>query len=77
MEINEIIWIVSEISVILEESLGSVQEDLYIWYKSGGEIILYSEKKEIELLNCIDLDIKTYYALTGLCKNKDIKLSEY
>jgi hypothetical protein len=76
MEDQQLIWLVSEISTILIESLGSTQDELYVWYKGDGEIILDTTNKELKLINCENLDIKTYYSIIGLCKIKELVLTE-
>ncbi len=76
MENQQLIWLVSEISTILIESLGSTQDELYVWYKGDGEIILDTTNKELKLINCENLDIKTYYSIIGLCKIRELILTE-
>ena len=76
MEDQQLIWLVSEISTILIESLGSTQDELYVWYKGDGEIILDTTNKELKLINCENLDIKTYYSIIGLCKIRELILTE-
>lgn len=76
MENQQLIWLVSEISTILIESLGSTQDELYVWYKGDGEIILDTTNKELKLINCENLDIKTYYSIIGLCKIRELVLTE-
>lgn len=76
METNDLIWLISEISAVIGEGLGAIQKDLYVWYKDGGEIILNYETKEIEFINCLNLDFKTHYAICGLSSQRSIKLLE-
>ena len=76
MENQQLIWLVSEISTILIESLGSTQDELYVWYKGDGEIILDTKNKELKLINCENLDIKTYYSIIELCKIRELILTE-
>lgn len=75
MEKKEIIWLVSEISALLGDSLSTSQDYLYVWSKDSGDIILNTKKKEIEIVDCLDLDVKTYYALIGFASMKGISIT--
>lgn len=76
MRTNDTIWLISEISAIIGEGIGSICDDLYVWYKDDCEIILNVTKQEIEFVNCLNLDFKTHYAICGLSSQRGIKLLE-
>ncbi len=73
---KEIIWLVSEISAILGESISNTQENVYIWCKDSGDIILDTKKKEIKIVDRLDLDVKTYYAIIGFASIKDMIITK-
>lgn len=75
MERKEIIWLVSEISALLGDSLSTMQDNLYVWSKDSGDIILNTKKKEIQIVDRLDLDVKTYYALIGFASMKGIAIN--
>lgn len=75
MEKKEIIWLVSEISALLGDSLSTSQDYLYVWSKDSGDIILNTKKKEIEIVDRLDLDVKTYYALIGFASMKGMAIT--
>ena len=75
MEKKEIIWLVSEISALLGDSLSTSQDYLYVWSKDSGDIILNTKKKEIEIVDRLDLDVKTYYALIGFASIKGMTIT--
>ena len=75
MERKEIIWIVSEISALLGDSLSTMQDNLYVWSKDSGDIILNTKKKEIQIVDRLDLDVKTYYALIGFASMKGMTIT--
>ncbi len=73
---KEIIWLVSEISAILGESISNTQENVYVWSKDSGDIILDTKKKEIKIVDRLDLDVKTYYAIIGFASIKDMIITK-
>jgi hypothetical protein len=73
---KEIIWLVSEISAILGESISNTQENVYVWSKDSGDIILDTKKKEIKIVDRLDLDVKTYYAIIGFASIKGMIITK-
>ncbi len=83
MKTNDIIWLVSSISAFLGEGLSTTQGELYVWdlmNKQGeyeGEIVLNTNDKEIQFVDCSSLDTKTYYALVGLAHSNKLITNDY
>jgi hypothetical protein len=81
LTVSDIIWLVSKITHIVGESMTTQQGELYCWdfYQKDdeSEIILDTEKREIQLVNCVSLDVKTYYALHGLASITGLKVEDY
>ena len=71
---QNIIWAVSQISVWINEEVGTTQGSLIVWYcKNGTEITLDTEIDSLEICDS-KLDNKTYFALAGLCKSLEVDL---
>jgi len=74
MTTQNIIWAVSQISVWINEEVGTTQESLIVWYcKNGTEVTLDTEDNTLEICDS-KLDNKTYFALAGLCKSLEVEL---
>jgi hypothetical protein len=71
---QNIIWAVSQISVWINEEVGTTQDSLIVWYcKNGTEVTLDTESDSLEICDS-KLDNKTYFALAGLCKSLEVEL---
>ena len=71
---QNIIWAVSQISVWINEEVGTTQDSLIVWYcKNGTELTLDTETNSLEICDS-KLDNKTYFALAGLCKSLEVEL---
>ena len=71
---QNIIWAVSQISVWINEEVGTTQGSLIVWYcKNGTEVTLDTESDSLEICDS-KLDNKTYFALSGLCKSLEVEL---
>jgi hypothetical protein len=71
---QNIIWTVSQISVWINEEVGTTQDSLIVWYcKNGTEVTLDTESDSLEICDS-KLDNKTYFALAGLCKSLEVEL---
>jgi hypothetical protein len=81
LTVSDIIWLVSKITYILGQSMTTEQGELYCWdfwdKDDESEIILDTKKREIQLVNCISLDIKTHYALVGLASITGLTVEDY
>ena len=77
MKKNNIVTLVSEISVFLNTEIGCYTNDLFAWYVNKGEIHLNIKKNEISLIDDPELDLKTYYAIYGISKTYDMNFKEY
>jgi hypothetical protein len=68
------IWAVSQISVWINEEVGTTQDSLIVWYcKNGTEVTLDTENDSLEICDS-KLDNKTYFALAGLCKSLEVEM---
>jgi hypothetical protein len=68
------IWAVSQISVWINEEVGTTQGSLIVWYcKNGTEVTLDTERDSLEVCDS-KLDNKTYFALAGLCKSLEVEM---
>jgi hypothetical protein len=71
---QNIIWAVSQISVWINEEVGTTQGSLIVWYcKNGTELTLDTETDSLDICDS-KLDNKTYFALAGLCKSLEVEL---
>jgi len=74
MTTQNIIWAVSQISVWINEEVGTTQDSLIVWYcKNGTEVTLDTEDNTLQICDS-KLDNKTYFALAGLCKSLEVEL---
>jgi hypothetical protein len=79
---NDIIWLVSKITYILETSITTTQGELYCWdmwnnnNDYNGEVILNTKTREIEIIDCF-IDLKTNYALEGIAAICGLKVEDY
>ena len=74
------IWMVSRISAFLNETIGSTQGDLVVWYpefnKGVGEVVLDFDKKELGFVDWVG-DDKTYYSLVGVAMMAGFTTEDY
>jgi hypothetical protein len=60
------VWVVSRVSVFLNETVGATQGELAVWYMNdGSEVVIDFDKKEIKMVDWIG-DDKTYYSIVGV-----------
>jgi len=60
------VWMVSRVSVFLNETVGSTQGELAVWYMNdGSEVVIDFDKKEIKMVDWVG-DDKTYYSIVGV-----------
>jgi hypothetical protein len=71
---SNIIWAVSQISVWINEEVGTTQDNLIVWYcKNGTEITLDTENNFLDICDP-KLDNKTFFAIAGLCQSLSLEL---
>jgi hypothetical protein len=71
------VWMVSRVSVFLNESIGSTQGELAVWYMNdGSEVVIDFDKKEIKMVDWIG-DDKTYYSIVGVGTMAGFETNDY
>ena len=71
------VWVVSRVSVFLNESIGSTQGELAVWYMNdGSEVVVDFDKKEIKMVDWIG-DDKTYYSIVGVGTMAGFETNDY
>jgi hypothetical protein len=71
------LWMVSRVSVFLNESIGSTQGELAVWYMNdGSEVVIDFDKKEIKMVDWIG-DDKTYYSIVGVGTMAGFETNDY
>ena len=71
------VWMVSRVSGFLNESLGSTQGELAVWYMNdGSEVVIDFDKKEIKMVDWIG-DDKTYYSIVGVGTMAGFETNDY
>jgi len=60
------VWVISRISVFLNESIGGEQGSIVEWYMNdGSQIQIDFDRKEINFIDWVG-DDKTYYSIVGV-----------
>jgi hypothetical protein len=71
------VWMVSRVSVFLNESIGSTQGELAVWYMNdGSEVIIDFDNKEIKMVDWVG-DDKTYYSIVGVASMSGFTTGDY
>lgn len=76
MNQNDIIFSVSLLSTWLATSVTTIQGELIVWDYKKGEIVLNTETRELQLVDC-SLDEKLHWAIMGYFISHDIAVNEY
>lgn len=60
------VWMISRVSVFLNESIGCTQGNLVEWYMNdGSQVEINFDSKEINFIDWVG-DDKTYYSIVGV-----------
>jgi hypothetical protein len=71
------VWMVSRVSVFLNESIGSTQGELAVWYMNdGSEVVIDFGNKEIQFVDWVG-DDKTYFSIVGVGSMSGFKSDDY
>jgi len=71
------VWMISRISVFLNESISGTQGNLVEWFlNDGSEVLINFDIKTIGFVNWVG-DDKTYYAIVGVANMADFKIDDY
>ena len=71
------IWIISNVSVFLGQSIDTEMGDSVYWYlNDGSELEIDFDEKEIKFIDWVG-DTKTYFAIVGLASSKNFTTNDY
>lgn len=71
------IWMISNISVFLGESMDTQQGDSVFWFlKNGSQLEIDFKNKEIKFIDW-DTDLKTYYSIIGIASSNNFTTGDY
>ena len=71
------IWVISNVSVFLAQSIDTEMGDSVYWYlNDGSELEIDFDEKEIKFIDWVG-DTKTYFAIVGLASSKSFTTNDY
>jgi len=71
------IWVISNVSVFLGQSIDTEMGDSVYWYlNDGSELEIDFDEKEIKFIDWVG-DTKTYFAIVGLASSKNFTTNDY
>ena len=71
------IWVISNVSVFLGQSIATEMGDSVYWYlNDGSELEIDFDEKEIKFIDWVG-DTKTYFAIVGLASSKNFTTNDY
>ena len=71
------IWVISNVSVFLGQSIDTEMGDSVYWYlNDGSEVEIDFDEKEIKFIDWVG-DTKTYFAIVGLASSKNFTTNDY
>lgn len=71
------VWMISRVSVFLNEEIGCIQGNLVVWYMNdGSEVMIDFDNKEIQFIDWVG-DHKTYFSIVGVGKTFGYESNDY
>jgi hypothetical protein len=71
------VWMISRVSVFLNETVGCTQGNLAVWYMNdGSEVMIDFDNNEIKMADWVG-DDKTYYSIVGVGATAGFKTNDY
>ena len=71
------IWVISNVSVFLGQSIDTEMGDSVYWYlNDGSELEIDFDEKEIKFIDWVG-DTKTYFAIVGLASTNNFTTNDY
>lgn len=71
------VFMISRVSVFLNQEVGCVQGNLVVWYMNdGSEVVIDFGKKEIQFVDWVG-DDKTYFSIVGVGSMSGFKSDDY
>jgi hypothetical protein len=71
------VWVISRVSVFLNESISGTQGNLVEWFlNDGSEVLINFDTKEIGFVNWIG-DDKTYFSIIGVGLSQGFTTHDY
>lgn len=71
------IWVISNVSVFLGQSIDTEMGDSVYWYlNDGSELEIDFDQREIKFIDWVG-DTKTYFAIVGLASSKNFTTNDY
>ena len=71
------VWMISRVSVFLNETVGATQGELAVWYMNdGSEVVIDFDNKEIKMVDWVG-DDKTYYSIVGVGAMAGFETNDY
>jgi len=71
------VWMISRVSVFLNESISGTQGNLTEWFlNDGSEVLINFDNKEIGFVNWVG-DDKTYYSIVGVASTAGFTTGDY
>ena len=71
------VWMISRVSIFLNETVGCTQGELAVWYMNdGSEVVIDFDNKEIKMVDWVG-DDKTYYSIVGVGAMSGFETNDY
>ena len=71
------IWVISNVSVFLGQSIDTEMGDSVYWYlNDGSELEIDFDEKEIKFIDWVG-DTKTYFSIVGLASTNNFTTNDY
>ena len=71
------VWMISQISVFLNHSIDTVQGNSVYWLlDDNSQLEINFDDKEVKFIDWVG-DDKTYFAILGLCKSRNMEPTDY
>lgn len=71
------IWVISNVSVFLGQSIDTEMGDSVYWYlNDGSQLEIDFDEREIKFIDWVG-DTKTYFAIVGLASSYNLTTNDY